>query len=78
MGFFWLLWVLPETKGLPLEEVAALMGDEDQVVVYRQDIHVDTKTHEVVLDTHEGKGITEKEGGTFSHVSVARNVTEDV
>jgi len=68
VGFFWLLWVLPETKGLPLEEVAALMGDEDQVVVYQQDIHVDVKTHQVVLDVHVERNITEKvsKGGTVS------------
>ncbi|EXJ75825.1 uncharacterized protein A1O5_00332 [Cladophialophora psammophila CBS 110553] len=51
VGFFWLAWVLPETKGLPLEEIAAIMGDADQVVVYQQDIRIDEKSNQVVLNT---------------------------
>jgi hypothetical protein len=43
---------LPETKGIPLEEIAALFGDTDEVMVYSEDIHVDRDTHELVVDTH--------------------------
>lgn len=31
----------PNTKGLPLEEIAALFGDIDEVAVYQRDIVVD-------------------------------------
>jgi hypothetical protein len=29
---------VPETKGLPLEEMAALFGDRDEVVIFSGDI----------------------------------------
>jgi hypothetical protein len=31
--FFW-----PDTRGLPLEEIAAIFGDADEVAVYQRDI----------------------------------------
>jgi len=40
------LWfVFPNTKGLPLEEVAALFGDADEVAVYQRDIEVGADHH---------------------------------
>lgn len=33
--------VLPETKNVPLEEVAALFGDKDEVAVFANDIFID-------------------------------------
>lgn len=41
---------------MPLEEIAALFGDQDEVMVYSEDIHVDHTTHELVIDTHGGAG----------------------
>jgi Sugar (and other) transporter len=36
-----LMWIFfPDTKGLPLEEIAALFGDEDEVAVYQREIDV--------------------------------------
>lgn len=61
-------FVLPETKGIPLEEIAKLFGDDDEVMVYAEDIHVDRNTHELVVEEHgkDGHGLhhvaTEGEG----------------
>ncbi len=33
-----------------MEEIAALMGDADQVVVYQQDIRIDEKNNRVVVN----------------------------
>ncbi|KAK5400781.1 hypothetical protein LTR06_011273 [Exophiala xenobiotica] len=30
---------LPETKGVPLEEIAAILGDTEEVMVFSEDIH---------------------------------------
>lgn len=45
---------LPETKGVPLEEIAAIFGDADEVMVFSEDIHVDHNTHDLVVNTHTG------------------------
>ncbi|KAF2418476.1 MFS general substrate transporter [Tothia fuscella] len=49
---------LPETKGIPLEEMAKLFGDPDEVMVYAEDIHMDRNTHELVVDAHDKSGLT--------------------
>jgi len=38
----------PNTKGLPLEEVAALFGDEDEIAVYQREIDV----HGGIIEDH--------------------------
>lgn len=48
---------MPETKGIPLEEMARMFGDE--VVVSLDAVHVDHGTHEVVIDG-EKQGTGEK------------------
>jgi hypothetical protein len=59
-----ILLFFPDTKGKSLEEIAALFGDDDLVVVYQRDIHIDQDNH-AVADIH-GEGekaaieITEK------------------
>lgn len=50
VGFGLLYWAAPETKGIPLEEVAALFGDKDDIMVYQDQIHVDHTSHKVVVD----------------------------
>jgi len=57
---------LPETKGVPLEEIAAIFGDGDEVMVFSQDIHVDHTTHDLVVDTHTGNTV-----GGANRVSVS-------
>ena len=50
LGTFFVYFFLPETKNIPLEEMAKLFGDE--VVVYAEDLHVDQRTHELIVDEH--------------------------
>lgn len=48
-----IMWFyFPNTNGLPLEEVAALFGDADEVAIYQRDLTVDSQTHQIV-DVHE-------------------------
>lgn len=54
IGGTWAFFVLPETKNVPLEELAAIFGDHDEVVVYMKDIHVDHNTHQLVVDHQKG------------------------
>jgi len=37
----------PDTKGKPLEEIAAIFGDEDEVAIYQSQIRVDNTTQAV-------------------------------
>jgi hypothetical protein len=39
----------PDTRGLPLEEIAAIFGDEDEVAIYQREIEVDHNTHALVV-----------------------------
>ncbi|OAL40054.1 hypothetical protein AYO20_00472 [Fonsecaea nubica] len=50
LGTFFAYFYLPETKNIPLEEMAKLFGDE--VAVYAEDLHVDHRTHELIVDEH--------------------------
>jgi len=46
------MWIwFPDTNGLPLEEVAAIFGDADEVAIYQREIEVDFATHTIV-DRH--------------------------
>jgi len=44
----------PETAHVPLEEMAKLFGDTDNIAVYSSDIHLDHKTHELVVGQKHG------------------------
>lgn len=62
-----IMWFFfPDTRGLPLEEVAAIFGDEHEVAIYQRDLEIDAAHHIV-----EHKGAQEKheadETGTASH-----------
>jgi MFS family permease len=50
--FMWIYF--PDTKGLPLEEVAAIFGDADEVAVYQREIEIDRNTHAIVDHHNEG------------------------
>jgi hypothetical protein len=49
----------PDTRGLPLEEVAAIFGDTDEVAIYQRDIEVDFATHTIVDHGHEFEKVNE-------------------
>lgn len=46
----WSVLSLPETKNIPLEEMAALFGDTDEVAVFSTQIHMNKNTHEISVD----------------------------
>lgn len=54
---FWFL--LPETKGIPLEEIAKIFGETEDIMVFSEDLHVDHNTHELIVEEHgNAKGLT--------------------
>ncbi|EXJ74794.1 uncharacterized protein A1O5_01490 [Cladophialophora psammophila CBS 110553] len=81
LGTIAMYFLLPETKGVPLEEVAKLFGDTDTIMVYAEDIHIDHNTHELVVsgragvsthpatvvDTSKGATITTEKGEEARH-----------
>jgi hypothetical protein len=75
LGVVWMYFYIPETKGVPLEEIAALFGDEDEVVIFSENIHVDRKTHELVIDTHGG---TAADGGVTHRIATGATESENV
>ena len=54
LGAVWSWFVLPETKGIPLEEMAKLFGDDEHIAVYSTAIHLDHNTHELMIDEKNG------------------------
>lgn len=54
----WVWICLPETKGLPLEEVAAIFGDQDEVIVLSSAIQVDPNSEEVAVNGEKTDEIT--------------------
>lgn len=65
LGFFWTYFFVPETKGVPLEEMAAVFGDADDVAVWVRDINFRPGTHELqrAEEGAEGKeGVRHAEG----------------
>jgi hypothetical protein len=53
--------LLPEPKGIPLEEMARIFGDE--VVVNLDDVQINHDTHELVIG-----------GGALEHVATYQDV----
>jgi hypothetical protein len=72
LGAIWAWFFLPETKGVPLEEIAALFGDRDEVMIFSEDIHVDHTTHELVVDTHGARA----DGGITHRVATEASASE--
>ncbi|KIW88139.1 uncharacterized protein Z519_11250 [Cladophialophora bantiana CBS 173.52] len=54
VGWIWLYFQFPETKGVPLEEMADLFGDKKEVVVHRADIHLDNFTPKLSTRQQDG------------------------
>lgn len=63
IGWVWLYFTLQETNGLPLEEIAALFGDQDEVMVYTTNIKADNNTHKLAFKDEESE-ISVDRGGT--------------
>ena len=56
VGSVWSWFNLPETKGIPLEEVAGLFGDDGEVVVHATDLRVDHNTHQLITGYGDDTG----------------------
>ncbi|KAI1625143.1 general substrate transporter [Exophiala viscosa] len=52
IGAVWAWLFVPETKGVPLEEMAAIFGDPEDVVIYLREVHVDHTNNELVVEPH--------------------------
>ncbi|OAL29863.1 hypothetical protein AYO22_01769 [Fonsecaea multimorphosa] len=62
------MWVwFPDTKGRPLEEIAALFGDVDEVAIYQHEIEIDTATHTIRDLHHDSKGAAQTQLEFTSH-----------
>lgn len=60
---------------MPLEEIAAIFGDQDEVMIFSEDIHVDHTTHELVVERRSsGAG----DGGVARKVATEATVSEKV
>lgn len=46
----------PDTRSMPLEEIAGMFGDADEVAIYHADIDIDTAKNTIV-DHHDEKPI---------------------
>lgn len=49
-------FILPETRGIPLEEIAKIFGETDDIMVFSEDLHIDRNTHELVVEQHNNPG----------------------
>ena len=63
-GFFWTWRFIPETKGIPLEEMSSIFGDSEDVAVYARDIHFRPGTHEMERGEVGDKGTMRHQEGT--------------
>jgi len=59
---------VPETKGVPLEEMAAIFGDPEDVVIYLREVHVDHTNNELVVEAHTDEEKTSVQKVEESHV----------
>jgi hypothetical protein len=67
LGSVLMYFILPETKGIPLEEMSRIFGDTDNVAVLSENVHVNHDTHELVIG---------KDG--LSHVATHQGITEEM
>jgi hypothetical protein len=64
LGGVLIIMYWPDTRNIPLEEIAAIFGDEDEVAVYQYELEIEPATH-TIKDRHlEGKAHAQEiEGG---------------
>ncbi|OAG43644.1 hypothetical protein AYO21_02230 [Fonsecaea monophora] len=79
LGVFVIYFLIPETKGVPLEEMAKVFGEKDEVQVFAEDIHIDQNTHRLVVEDHNTHEIQEIIGddGTVSTTGRDADVLKD-
>lgn len=65
-------FLLPETKGIPLEEMAKIFGETEDVVVWSEDVVVDHNTHQLVVREH-GRG-----DKGLEHVATNQGLTPEI
>lgn len=71
-----MLFFFPDTKGVPLEEIAAIFGDADEVAIYQRDIEMDHNAHTIIDRSQDVAGEKTTEPITSENVGVAK-ATED-
>lgn len=73
MGFVILWFILPETKGLSLEQVGNIFGDEDEAAMYRADVDLtDEKVAgQTSLGNRSGDDVVDAEKDIGTHHSEA-------
>jgi len=63
-----MFWVfIPETKSVPLEELAVIFGDADEVKVFSADIHIDSNKEVIFNDHQHSQAVAEKEAVISEH-----------
>lgn len=56
------LWIFfPDTRGMALEEIAALFGDQDEIAVYQRDIVIDPDRHDIIEGDEKVKHVLHRE-----------------
>lgn len=66
-----IIWFyFPDTRGKPLEEIAAIFGDEDEVAVRQVDLQINLETHEILAKCIEASSDTEDVLNTPNHRDV--------
>jgi len=74
IGGIVVLFLYPDTRGLPLEEIATLFGDADEVAVYQADIEIDRNTHTIV--DHHAEGNIHAEGNVEKFTGAQTETSE--
>lgn len=75
IGGIVMFFFFPDTNGLPLEEIALIFGDADEVAIYQADIEIDHNTHAIIdhrLQGSEKVSIEHEERNNFG-VDASKN-----
>lgn len=75
LGTIWTYFFIPETKGIPLEEMAALFGDGDDVAVYAAGSHLRTGG-DLMTVVEEGRAATTEPSATPNSGSSDQDKTD--
>ncbi len=76
IGVVWIYFTLPETTGMPLEEIATLFGDQDEVMVFSEDIQTGGGAGELVIREHQVKQGGDEENAEKREVPSHREIVE--